>query len=159
MEASHGFPHYGLSAEPFRSLYGLDDAALAAEGVERVRVTEPYAAPCRIGLDDIAPGGWVLLLNFEHQPAETPYRSRHAIFVEEGAEAPFDRVGEVPPALWRRTLSLRAFDASHRMIDADLVEGREVAKVLVPMLRQPGAAYVHVHYARRGCFAAIATSV
>lgn len=148
----------GLSPEPFRRLYGLDDAALAVEGVERVRVDEPHAAPCRISLDDIAPGGWALLLNYEHQPAETPYRSRHAIFVQEGADAPFDRVGEVPPALRRRTLSLRTFDAAHRMIDADVVEGREVERLLVPMLLRRGAAYVHIHYARRGCFAATATA-
>lgn len=148
----------GLSPEPFRRLYGLDDAALAVEGVERVRVSEPHAAPCRISLDDIAPGGWALLLNYEHQPAETPYRSRHAIFVQEGADAPFDRVGEVPSALRRRTLSLRTFDAAHRMIDADLVEGREVERLLVPMLLRGGAAYVHIHYARRGCFAATATA-
>ncbi|WP_296818607.1 DUF1203 domain-containing protein [Brevundimonas sp.] len=144
----------GLSPDLFRPLYGLSDAELAARGVERVRVDQPHAAPCRIGLDDIPPGGWALLLNHEHQPADTPYRSRHAIFVEEGAETAFDRVGEIPPALRRRTLSLRAFDAAHRMIDADLIEGAQAERLLLPMLTRPDTAYVQIHYARRGCYAA-----
>jgi hypothetical protein len=37
----------------------------------------------------------VLLLNFEHQSAPTPYRSRHAIFVLEGAEKPFNEANIV----------------------------------------------------------------
>ena len=62
----------GLSPQLFRPLYGLSDNELDERGVERVRVTQPHAAPCRIGLDDIAPGGWALLLNYEHQPATRP---------------------------------------------------------------------------------------
>lgn len=149
----------GLSPALFRPLYGLTDADLAARGVERVRVDQAHAAPCRISLDDVAPGGWALLLNHEHQPADTPYRSRHAIFVEDGAEAVFDRVSETPPALRRRILSLRAFDEEHRMIDADLVEGAEAEHLLRSMLARPGAAYVQIHYARRGCYAARAERV
>ena len=144
----------GLSPQLFRPLYGLSDNELDERGVERVRVTQPHAAPCRIGLDEIAPGGWALLLNYEHQPADSPYRSRHAIFVEEGAEAVFDRIGEIPPALGRRTLSVRAFDSGHRMIDADLVEGAEADRLLRAMLARDATAYIHIHYARRGCFAA-----
>jgi hypothetical protein len=34
----------------------------------------------------LEPGESVLLVNYEHQPAHSPFRSRHAIFVREGAE-------------------------------------------------------------------------
>ncbi|MFV3456565.1 DUF1203 domain-containing protein, partial [Mycobacterium tuberculosis] len=37
-------------------------------------------------------GDAAILLNYEHQPADTPYRSRHAIFVREGAQQALDVV-------------------------------------------------------------------
>jgi hypothetical protein len=56
----------------------------------------------------------VLLLNYLHQPAATPYRSCHAIFVRQAAVATYDRVNDVAPALRTRVLSLRLFDHAHR---------------------------------------------
>ena len=144
----------GLQPDRFRPLFSLDDAELAARGVERVAIDRPHVAPCRITLEDAEPGETVLLMNFEHQPADTPYRASHAIYVREAATEAFDRPNQVPPALRRRPLSLRAFDAAHHMIDADLTEGATLEDLLVPMLAKPETAYVHIHYARRGCFAA-----
>lgn len=144
----------GLSPTPFLALYGLDDAALAARGVERVRVDASPGFPDRIELRDAEPGEHVLLLNHTHQPAATPYRSAHAIFVREGARTAFDAIDTVPDALRRRTLSLRAFDATHRMIDADLVEGPAAEGLIARLLQDPRCAYVQAHYARRGCYAA-----
>lgn len=144
----------GLSPDPFRPLFGLEDEALAARGVERVLVERPNAAPCRISLADAEPGEHVLLMNFEHQPGETPYRSRHAIFVRETATEPFDAVDVVPDALRRRPLSVRAFDTQDRMVDADLVDGSALESLLEPYLARDDVAYVQIHYARRGCYAA-----
>ena len=45
---------------------------------------------------DIEPGETALLLNYTHQPAGTPYRASHAIFVREGATAVYEAVDEVP---------------------------------------------------------------
>jgi hypothetical protein len=149
-----GFQVIGLAAEPFQPLFGMDEAGLAERGVHRVRVEQPSAAPCRISLDDAEPGETVLLLNFEHQPADTPYRSRHAIFVREGAETARPVAGEVPPALARRLLSVRAYDGAHRMTDADVVDGAEAGALFERLLGDPQVAYLHAHYARRGCFAA-----
>jgi hypothetical protein len=144
----------GLSPEPFVPLYGLDADALAARGVERITVDAFPGYPDRIELRDVPPGESVLLLNHLHQPADTPYRSAHAIFVREGARTAFDAVDTVPDALRRRTLSLRAFDATHRMVDADLVEGSAAEALIARLLQDPRCAYVHAHYARRGCYAA-----
>ncbi len=135
----------GLKAELFEHLFGMNDAALAARGVERVRVTEPNAAPCRVSLMDIAPGGSALLLNWEHQPAANPYRSRHAIFVEDGAAEVRRAINEIPDPLRIRPLSLRAFDADHRMVDAELAQGEALASVLVPILARDDTAYVQIH--------------
>lgn len=143
----------GLDPELFRDLNALDDAALAARGVQRVRVTEKPAAPCRISLDDAEIGESVLLLGYDHQPADTPYRQQGPIFVRETSRR-FDGLGVIPPALARRTLSLRGFDAKHMMIEADLVEGADAAAMIERFFANADVAYIHAHYARRGCFAA-----
>ncbi len=110
--------------------------------------------PCRVSLRDAEPGARMLLLNFEHQPAATPYRSSHAIFVEDGAEDVHPGVNEVPEVLARRTLSVRAFDQAGQMLDGVVVAGREAAPVFERLLSEPGTAYLHVHNAGRGCYAA-----
>ena len=76
-----GFRISGLSAEPFRHLYGLSDAELARQNVKRYVVDEPIGFPDRIEMRDAALGETVLLLNHVCQPADTPYRASHAIFV------------------------------------------------------------------------------
>jgi hypothetical protein len=144
----------GLPASEFAHLAGMDEARLSELGVQRVRIDEPHAAPDRISLRDAQPGETVLLLNYEHQPADTPYRSRHAIYVIEGEERSFDEVNVVPDAMRRRLLSLRAFDAQGMMVDADVTEGAKVEPLIERMLGDGRTAYVHAHYARRGCFAA-----
>lgn len=144
----------GLDAAPFRDLHFLSDAMLAEKGVRRVRVVEKPAAPCRISLDDAEVGESVLLLNFAHQPASTPYRQQGPIFVRE-TDQRFDQTDVVPPALARRTLSLRGFDGEDMMIEADLVEGADSGALIKRFFANPAVAYIHAHYARRGCFAAL----
>ncbi len=56
----------GLDPAPFRYLYGIDDAALAAEGVVRVVADGKPGYPCRVTLEDAEPGEALLLLNYEH---------------------------------------------------------------------------------------------
>jgi hypothetical protein len=144
----------GLEPAAFEPLFGMDEAALAARGVQRVTVDAKPGAPCRISLEDAEPGESVLLLNYEHQPADTPYRSRHAIFVRPGVAQARPEPGVVPPALRLRPLSVRAFDADHLMTDADLADGAEAGALFERLLADPRVAYLHAHYARRGCFAA-----
>jgi hypothetical protein len=144
----------GLDPAPFRDLHFLSDDALAEKGVRRVRIEAKHAAPCRISLDDAEVGEAVLLLNYNHQPAHTPYRQQGPIFVRE-SEARFDRVDALPPALARRTLSLRGFDGEDMMIEADLVEGGEAPALIERFFANPDIAYIHAHYARRGCYAAL----
>jgi hypothetical protein len=143
----------GLDSELFADLHDLSDAALAAKGVQRVRIDAKPAAPCRISLDDAEIGESVLLLNYDHLPVETPYRQQGPIFIRE-TKTRFDAVNVVPPALARRTLSLRGFDAGHMMIEADLTEGTEAAALIERFFANPNVAYIQAHYARRGCFAA-----
>jgi Protein of unknown function (DUF1203) len=149
-----GFQVVGLPSSLFGSLYGLSEKELAERGVEVKIADAPTGFPCRVSLRDAPVGTRMLLMNFEHQPANTPYRSRHAIFVEDGAEEAHPGVNQVPEVLASRTLSVRAFDESGQMLDAAVVNGREAGPAFERLLAVPGAAYLHVHNAGRGCYAA-----
>ncbi len=116
----------GLSAESFLPLFGLPDAELAARNVKRYVAEENSGFPCRIEMREAAPGQTVLLLNHICQPANTPYRATHAIFVREGATTTFDQADYVPALMRKRLLSLRAYGADGMMLDADVVEGADV---------------------------------
>jgi len=142
----------GLSAAPFRHLYGLGDAELAAQGVIRYIVDSKPGYPDRIEMRDVDIGASVLLLNHACQPAHTPYRATHAIFIREGAEHSYDRIGEVPDVMRTRLLSLRAYDALGMMQDADVIDGRDVETLIERLLANPAVAYVHAHNAKRGCY-------
>ncbi|HTU62781.1 MAG TPA: DUF1203 domain-containing protein, partial [Polyangiales bacterium] len=71
----------GLPAQPFAALFALSDQELAARDIIRMTVDRQPGFPCRVSLEDADPGESVLLLNYEHLPVASPYRSRHAIFV------------------------------------------------------------------------------
>ena len=142
----------GLSPEPFQFLFGLSNEELARQGVKRYIADKPQAFPCRVEMRDAAPGETVLLLNHVCQPADTPYRASHAIFVREGAAVAYDRVDEVPPVMRPRLLSLRAFDAAGMMIDADVVDGAAVEPLIARLLANAEVSYIHAHYAKRGCY-------
>ncbi len=142
-----------LPAEPFAPLFSMDDEALAAHGARRV-VADIWAGfPCRVSLDDAQPGETLILVNYEHQPAPTPFRASHAVFVREGVE-PVSTVDEMPPALRRRLLSLRAFDGNDMMVAADITEGAAADALIATMFEDPKIAYLHAHYAKWGCYAA-----
>jgi len=144
----------GLDAAPFMPFFGMTDSELASHGVKRMIVDASPGYPDRIEIADAPLGASVLLLNYLHQPADTPYRSRHAIFVREGALETLDVIDLIPAALERRTISLRGFDSSHDMVDAILVEGMNLRAAIERMLIDRQVAYLHAHYATRGCYAA-----
>ena len=141
-----------LDAEQFRELDGLDNGALASRGVEKRVVDAKPGFPCRVSLVDAEVGETVFLLNFEHQKADTPYRASHAIFVREGAHTAELGKNEVPELLRIRALSVRAFDEHGMMLDADVVEGENLAKLVHRLFENDNVEYLHVHNAGRGCY-------
>ena len=142
----------GLSPDPFRHLYGLPDAELAAHRARRVIAGES-GFPERIELRDATPGEALLLVNFEHQDADTPYRSSHAVYVREGATAAWTG-DEIPEVMRKRLLSLRAFSADGMMVEADVVDGADAEQLIERQFANSRVAYIHAHYARPGCYAA-----
>ncbi len=142
----------GLSPEPFRALYGLSDEELARRGVKRHVADHTPGFPDRIGMRDVEVGERVLLLNHVCQPANTPFRASHAIFVREGAENTYDQVDQVPQVMRGRLLSLRAYDVLGMMLDADVVEGTQIEGAITRLFQSPQVAYIHAHNAKRGCY-------
>ena len=144
----------GLAPAPYARLFGLPDHALEALGIKRYLVDKTPGYPDRIEMRDAAVGETVLLLNHVSQPAPTPYRASHAIYVREGATHTYDTINQVPESMRIRLLSLRAFADDGMMLEADVVDGSQVETVIATMFGNPAVAYIHAHNARRGCYAA-----
>ncbi|MEM9601625.1 MAG: DUF1203 domain-containing protein [Pseudomonadota bacterium] len=151
------FQVHALPVEPFAPLFALPDAALDAHHARRVTVEQAGYAPCRVSLSYADAGETVLLVNHLHLDVANPYRSRHAVYVREGAQPGVFGVNELPETLRRSFLSVRWFDATHDMIDADLVDGDGLAAALDAGFAKPQVEYAHLHYAKRGCYAARVT--
>jgi hypothetical protein len=143
----------GLNPKPFIHLYGVGDAELAAHGAVRYVADENPGFPDRVSLRDAEIGAPVLLVNHVHLDVAGPYRASHAVFIAEGAETIQELHNQIPEALRIRTLSIRAFDAAGMMLDADLVEGTQAESLVERLFASPKTAYLHAHFARRGCFA------
>lgn len=144
----------GLDCTPFRHLFGLDAAALAAHGAMRKRVDAVPGYPDRVSLEDAPLGSEVLLLHHVHHDVDSPFRASHAIYVAEREAPACEVVDQLPQALHDRLLSLRAFDAHGMLVDADVVEGAQARPLIRRLLANQAVAYLHAHYARPGCYAA-----
>ncbi len=143
----------GLPAAQFADWFTLSDAELAARhAVRRVADSKP-GFPCRVSLTDADVGEEVLLINYEHLPVDSPYRASHAIYIRAG-EQTCDVDDCVPPMLRSRLLSLRAYDAAGMRTAADVVEGTELEAGIGKLFSDERSQYLHVHFARPGCYAA-----
>jgi hypothetical protein len=144
----------GLPAEHFAPLFALSDAALAERGaVRRTADARDPGYPCRISLTDSKAGDELILVNYEHHAVASPYRMRFAVYVRRGEET-FDAVDAVPEQLRKRTLAVRAFDEAAMMVGWQIVDGAELEGAIERAFAEPRAAYLHVHFAAPGCYAA-----
>jgi hypothetical protein len=144
----------GLPAEQFAPLFSLSDEELACKGaVRRLADARDPGYPCRVSLTDSHPGDELILVNYEHHAVDSPYRMRFAIYVRPG-EQTFDAVDTVPDQLRKRTLTVRAYDADAMMINHALTDGKELEGTIARLFADARAAYLHVHFASPGCYAA-----
>jgi hypothetical protein len=144
----------GLEPSQFSHLVGLSDEQLTLHGATRMTANGQPSFPCRIQLDDAKAGETLLLVNHVSHEGNNPYRASHAIFVSESATEPAVYEDEVPPALARRILSLRAFDAKGMMTDAALAQPGEADAAIRRLLDNEAVDHIDAHNATRGCFAA-----
>jgi hypothetical protein len=142
-----------LPLAPFAELFELSDLELAARGAKRVIADSSPGFPCRVSLADAPIGQELLLLPFEHQAADGPYRSTGPIFVARNAHRAELSPGEIPPSVSSRLLSVRGYDAEHQMRDAEVIEGGQLGAEIARQFANPEIRYLHLHNARRGCYA------
>lgn len=143
---------HGLDPARFARWFTSSDAELAAHGARRVIADDHPGFPCRVSLEDAAVGDQLLLVHFEHHATASPYRAAGPIYVRRDAttQVTLDRV---PDVFARRLLSVRGYDRDGMLSAAELVDGRELAPHLERALGHRDVAYLHVHYARPGCYA------
>jgi hypothetical protein len=144
----------GLSPDRFAHLFGLPDDALAAHGALRVRATASRGFPCRVTLEDAAEGETLLLLNHEDHAANTPFRSRYAIYVRECAAEALVLEDATPPVFEGRPIAFRAFDAEGMLRAASLALSGDADARIRELFARPEIAYIHAHNAAHGCFSA-----
>lgn len=143
----------GLPVQPFQPLFGLDAAALCGRGGVRQVADRKPGFPCRITLQDAEAGETLLLLPWTHLDVDTPYRAAGPIFVRETALATAVFRNTIPEQQRSRLLSVRAYDADGWMRDADVAEGTRLEPLIERLFADAQTAYLHVHNARRGCYA------
>jgi Protein of unknown function (DUF1203) len=148
----NAFKLIGLPVESFSHLFALSDAELAARDARRVVATSKPGYPCRVSLSDADIGEELLLLPFDHQAENSPYRSSGPIFVRRAAATADVAAGVIPDYVRTRLMSVRAYDDAHLMTDAVVCEGVEAGKVIEAMFAREEVAYIHLHNAKRGCF-------
>ena len=147
------FRIHALPIEPFAVDFELADEALRARGIRRVVADDRPAYPCRVSLQDAREGERLLLLPYLHHDVATPYRASGPIYVREAATRAMPGMGEVPALLRSRLLSLRAYNARGMMTWADVLPGSELESGISEMFALERVAYLHVHYAKPGCYA------
>ena len=147
------FTAHGLSPEPFQALFELSDKELATLRAKRVVADSKPGFPCRVSLQDAEPGDEVILTNFVHLPSESPYRSTHAIYIRRAATTAASYSDSLPEMLRTRLLSVRAFDATDMLVGADVIEGDRVEEVIARFFEDPVVQFLHVHFAKPGCYA------
>lgn len=147
------FRIHALAAEPFGPLFALPDEALRARGIRRVVAEDRPVHPCRVSLQDAREGERLLLLPYLHHDVDTPYRASGPVYVREAGVQARPHVDAVPALLRTRLLSLRAYDAGGMMVWADVLAGTELEVGIAQLFALERSAYLHVHYAKPGCYA------
>ena len=151
------FRIHALPIAPFALLFALDHEQLAARDIRRVVADGPHAYPCRVSLRDADVGESLLLLPFTHHDVASPYRASGPIYVREGATRAGPAVDEVPEQLRRRLLSVRAYGDDGMMRIADVSDGIDLASTIERFFDRADVGYLHVHYAKYGCYASRVT--
>jgi hypothetical protein len=144
----------GLPKEPFENLFALSLEELTPRRARKVIADTRPGFPCRVSLQDAEIGEETILVNYVHQDAESPFHSSHAIYVRANAIPADLAVNEVPDMFRLRIFSLRAFDASGMMTMADLADGKDLETALGRLFESVSTGYVHLHFAKPGCYAA-----
>lgn len=141
-----------LAAEAIAEFVQLDEAELAQHHAHRLTADAPSTYPCRVSLRYAERGDPLLLLNYAHQTAASPYRASGPIFVRITQPTAHFEPGETPDMLRSALLSVRGYGPEGWIEFADVTEGRELEATIARAFKSPGVDYLHLHHARQGCY-------
>lgn len=119
----------------------------------------PYVAdafpgyPCRQCLQDAAVGEELILVSHDPFEIDSAYRSASPIFLHRDCCEPDEGTAALPEQLTRRQLSVRSFDDAAMMIEAEVIDGTDLAATIGGLFADPNSDHIHVHNASRGCWA------
>ena len=146
------FQIVGLPIENFSTLLTRSDEELQTIGARRLIADSKPGFPCRVSLIDAELSEEVLLVPYTHHDVLSPYRSAGPIFVRVKAQTARLEVNQIPLMLRSRLLSLRAYDGTAMMVNADVVAGDDLEHHISRMFTDKRVEYLHVHNARPGCY-------
>ncbi len=121
----------------------LDHALMTADS--------PTGYPCRHCLRWVEPGEQVVLFPYASIAPGRPYSESGPIFVHAQPCEQYAAMDEYP-AEFRANRVLRAYNASDEMIDAEVINGDEIAPVIEKLLSNPDAAFLQARSVSRGCY-------
>lgn len=148
----NAFRIIGLPDDFTRNITSMSESELAAVGGLLLDVDASPGYPCRATLEDAKTGERVIAISYKHLETDSPYESSGPIFIRENAEPINYAINEIPPILLARPQSLRAYDRRDMMIDADVVEGDQIARRINKFFENSAISYIHIHNAKPGCY-------
>ena len=111
----------------------------------------PGAYPCRHCLRWAQPGERLILFPFASVPPGHPYSESGPIFVHAESCERYGATNEYP-AEFREGRVVRAYNAQHDMIAAEVANGVGPEAVIERFLQMPETAFIHVRSVSRGCY-------
>ena len=146
------FQFEALPDQVFEHLFSQTDEQLSQTGARWVVADLKPGYPCRVSLTDAEVGERVLLVPFTHHDVASPYRGSGAIYIRKGMKRASPAVNEIPEMFNSRLLSVRAYDESAMLIDAEVVKGRELRDSIERLFADGHVRYLHIHNAAPGCY-------
>ena len=116
-----------------------------------VTVDSTESSPCRHCLRWALPGERVILFPYAAIPSGRPYSETGPIFVHATECQRYSATNEYP-ADFRNGRVFRAYDSNYKIIDAEIVNGREPEVVIESLFQNPDTAFVDVRSITHGCF-------
>jgi Protein of unknown function (DUF1203) len=146
------FQFSALPQAKFANLFSKNDQELAALGIRRVMATANTGFPCRVSLIDASIGEELLLMPYIHHDVDSPYRASGPIYVRKNAIMAMPAPNETPAVIAHRLLSLRCYDQTGMMLEAQVLEGEKLSETLPLLFENQSIEYIHIHNAKPGCF-------
>ncbi len=149
---NHKFLINALSKDIFKAYFLASDNELNRLNAKWLIANESPGFPCRVSLVDAQIGERVLVCHFEHLRSDNAYSASGPIFVREKAVTAELEVNQIPSVLHDRLLSLRVYSVVDKMIDASVIEGKDLRSAIQKQLNNSAVEYMHIHNAAPGCY-------